>query len=122
MSDLLSTGQMIDKLQVGQIAETARIKAEWVTKTENGFYWCDSKGKPFTCDKLVINQVVSDMKWEVLPEYVSFDKAMEALKQGKKVKFNSGNWFDKSDNLEDSIGYVYTSWVEILSDKWVIED
>lgn len=62
-----STGEMIDELQVGEVAKTLnRIKDERVCRDSNGFYWCDSFGNPLTYDPLIINNTVKTFRWEIL--------------------------------------------------------
>ena len=82
MTKLLTTGEMIDTLQVGEVAETQ--DGFKVTKRSSGAITWTHDGDD-SHNYLKINIVALDFKWRILPCYVSFDEAMEALKEGKPV-------------------------------------
>jgi hypothetical protein len=65
--EYLTTGKMIDSLPFGGVAKTLdRIKDEYVTRTEEGFYWCNESGYITYGDSLIINDVVANMKWKII--------------------------------------------------------
>jgi len=82
MTKLLTTGEMIDTLKVGEVAET--YGGFKVMKHNGGsITWIHDGDDPH--NYLKINMVALDFKWRILPYYVSFNAAMKALKEGKPV-------------------------------------
>ncbi|PAV30293.1 hypothetical protein CIL05_07435 [Virgibacillus profundi] len=119
MGDWLTTGQMIDKLKVGERADSVKKFTGYnVTKTNRGIVFGD--GEP-----LFMNSVALDIKWKITPVYVTFEEAMKALKEGKeKVFFHDGEW---------KAHVVYDEWIEnsyvsgytfeqLLTGNWTVED
>lgn len=120
MSKWLTTGQMIDQIKIGEIAMPEAKGELSVKRIDKGIFWLEKDGE---CeDQFQVNHNTISYKWRVLPRYVSFDVAMEALNRGKRVKFDTGVWFDKSDDLKDSIGNMHIYWSELLYRSWMIED
>jgi hypothetical protein len=84
---ILTTGQMIDKLEVGEIAEGSFGDFMlYVTKVKSGcFYQCsdgtgDKFDKPFT-----VFAGVTEVKWGIIPKFVTFEEAMNAFSKGKTI-------------------------------------
>ena len=87
MSEWLTTGEMIDKLKPGEVAESK--PTEWcgtpvgsfrVIKTQNGAICFDDSD-----DYMPLNEFNMRLQWRILPRYVTFDRAMKALAEGKTV-------------------------------------
>lgn len=88
MSDLLTTGQMIDRLKVGEVAECIegvlkgiRLK-KFISKDSGQFYLAREDGSDF---HISLIESYLNCKWRIIPEFVTFDKAMVALMEGKTV-------------------------------------
>ena len=121
MSELLTTGQMIDQLKIGEVAESKNQRAYY----DNCQLIVENKltgeKKPFTIwigDK--------SPKWRILPYYVSFEEAYKAGKQGKTINFHADNGvvhtiehFD--DSLDENRLSSY-SLRELIEGNWSIED
>ncbi|MFS0643866.1 hypothetical protein [Siminovitchia sp. 179-K 8D1 HS] len=80
----LTTGEMIDKLQVGEVAESSNH--DKVTKSKDGGICFTSSGM-----NLILNTHFTNLRWRILPNFVSFEEAMKAIVKGKKVKFHIDN-------------------------------
>jgi len=116
MSELLTTGQMIDRLKPGEVAESKNRKAYYDSNCQ---LIVESKltgeKEPFTIwsgDKSPI--------WRILPKYVSFEEAMKAYAEGKTIR-SYYNGESKTYNINDFD--VLTINVErIRNGKWTIEE
>jgi len=81
----LSTGEMIEKLKVGEIAElfeTHQVKYvtsfDAVYKKEDGSVcWCRKEGHVKSNFSIVMDRNAVNFKWHILPRFVSFGEAME---------------------------------------------
>lgn len=88
MSDLLTTGQMIDRLKVGEVAECVAglLKGVELRKVESKvtgkFHLADESGLTY---HMYLSEDSLNCKWRIIPEFVTFDKAMAALMEGKTV-------------------------------------
>ncbi|GGB43472.1 hypothetical protein GCM10011409_21360 [Lentibacillus populi] len=115
MSEWLTTGEMIDRLKVGEIAEgTAEYE---VTRTNKGIVFSD--GVP-----LYVNSFALDIKWRILPNYVSFEKAMQAIKNGRNVVFHDKETERKIYThayQHFSIFFEEYNWNDLLTGDWTIE-
>ncbi|MEK4302410.1 hypothetical protein MKY30_23920 [Oceanobacillus sp. FSL W8-0428] len=98
MSELLTTGQMIDRLKVGEIAvgDVSELgKVIQVIKRESGGIKLLEDG--FGERTLMLDGgVVDSVKWRIQPNYVSFEEAMKALEQGKRIRWIS---IDGADSI-----------------------
>lgn len=124
MSEWLTTGEMIDRLKVGEVAECIDAneffsKANQVTKAESGgLVWVDE----FLRSRVYLASAVINAKWRILPKYVSFEGAISAMKEGKKVTFHDG---DKKTTIGEGGSMDWTrrfSWRKLINGKWTIED
>jgi hypothetical protein len=125
----LTTGQMIDQLKVGGISEVViRAKTKYVTRTIDGYYWCNRLGHPFILDRLVINEVVSQMKWRILPKLVCFVEAYEAYKKGKEIVVEYVDVMDQTMIHRETYemgkfhSFKEISWYVICEGKWSIKN
>lgn len=123
MSEWLTTGQMIDALKVGEIAETNE-QADFVyrvKKAESGsIMYLDDKGE--LSRFLVIRDSIAKLKWRILPKYVSFEEAMKALKEGKFVHFHKNINTTLSMIKWDSMNWFSDCmWEELLDGTFYIE-
>ncbi|MCR1833091.1 hypothetical protein NSA56_01605 [Oceanobacillus caeni] len=132
MSELLTTGQMIDRLKVGEVAELEKDKRIptnygpsycYVSKFGDGdIRWCKEDGTLPSSSPLSIYGHVLTWKWRILPNYVSFEEAMKALKEGKTVVLHKGtfpeitvfkHWF-KLETREE------ITFSDLFNGKWTI--
>ncbi|GGN64416.1 hypothetical protein [Oceanobacillus indicireducens] len=134
MSELLTTGEMIDRLKVGQLAEVekkAQIPKDYwrsykhVTKIPNGdIKWCTETGTISPSEPLILYGHTVNWIWRILPSYVSFEEAMQALKEGKMVKLHRNNNLDvtvfrKWYRLETREDVTFD---DLFNGKWTIEE
>jgi NAD+--asparagine ADP-ribosyltransferase len=134
MSEWLTTGEMIDRLKEGEVAECDSCSYKVMFKKTEGLVYVDDEGKTKTNlgfhGKFIIgNSVLKDQfKWRIRPRYVSFEEAMKALKLGKKVRFHVREGksipFTSQSYLENiySVHGCSLSWEYLLEGKWSIEE
>ncbi|MFS0657509.1 hypothetical protein AB1L07_02625 [Niallia alba] len=120
MSNLLTTGQMIDGLVFGEIAETSDKKYQ-ARKTEYGSICISNEH-----GNVGLNPTVLSAKWRKLPKFVRFGEAMEALNGGRDVTLHLSEegkpettlfrtWF----HLETREGITFA---DMFDGKWTIEN
>ncbi|MDF9296077.1 hypothetical protein [Geobacillus stearothermophilus] len=92
MSEWLTFGQLLDNMQVGDIAESeekegATFGRYYVQRYDNGFYVWDGKevDEKNHFHFMKLEACYFHFKWRILPRYVTFDRAMKALAEGKTV-------------------------------------
>jgi hypothetical protein len=133
MSEWLTTGQMIDRLKVGEVAVPNNREYLPVKRTEKGFIWVDPKTheqSKIHQDYFRIDRYTLDIKWSIIPKYVTFSEAMKALMNGKTVwvwvsdKKEAGYYIDKENGKLWAIVRNCTVPVENIyfGDKWTIEE
>lgn len=60
----LTTGQMIDALQIGQVAVADDVQVTHVIRNELGFYWCFRSSKQHKAWRLLsIDSRTANLKW-----------------------------------------------------------
>lgn len=138
MTELLTTGEMIDRLKFGEVAETLNkdLKAYWITDVER-----NTKILQFGVSHENYNNEVAEYiqiedqerQWRILPNYVSFAQAMKAVEEGKDVhcQYNGESIAIKSfNNKVNAVCFnnhcvagggaeIKIAW--IVSGKWTIE-
>jgi hypothetical protein len=119
MSEWLTTGEMIDRLKVGEVAVD-----EYGTKIQLD----ELKGLVFVSSGNTVANIPPFLKrkWRILPRYVSFEEAMKAMRKGKTITCtlpDSGEkakfWFE--DDTVKSVGFPL-HWYCIFEGKWTIEE
>lgn len=136
MSEWLTTGEMIDRLKVGEVAECEtgeKVKIFPVYNTlefgtvKNTLLWIDENGQPLGFYLTENNRAV---KWRILSKYVSFEEAMNAFKKGKKVYFHGVGDYTldegvelppKGMNISNSLLKEWNPY-SLYIGKWTIED
>jgi hypothetical protein len=117
----LTTGQMIDRLKVREVAEGSLGDSVcYVTKTAHGtFYQCsDETGKTF--DKVFsLFYGIVQAEWCILPQYVSFEEAVKAFTEGKTIRREGSTGFN--ENSFNRFAPIFSRY-DIQSQKWIIED
>lgn len=133
MGELLTTGQMIDRLKVGQIAEIVECKYNTrfhrtKVKRNNSGHLVYSEKLPHKWDDTPIQMtdLVFKCKWRILPDYVSFEEAMQAVREGKQVAYHvrrdhsiiiDSTTFVQIFEEEDGLTFS-----DLLMDGWTIQD
>jgi hypothetical protein len=126
----LTTGQMIDSLKVGECAECINVPgiagmkksvSYQVKKVNEGHIkWCDGH-----MDTLIMSCfIVSEAKWRIIPQFVSFEEAMKADSKGKTVYFHPEENTRLSFHRESLIGNTWLndySFKQLFEGKWTIE-
>ena len=115
MTKLLSTGEMIDQLKVGEIAEG---NTYWeVKKLEDGLIVELNSRKSIN-----INCSFLAEKWRIHSNYVSFKPAMQAVMEGKTVFFHDSDHRSIVE-LTRVVDYLEGhTWEQLFNGKWTIED
>ena len=123
MSEYLTTGQMMDKLEVDEVAEVVEgfLEGTKVKKTdhkeviyENTSY----KGKVMKASYQIMHA-----KWRILPDYVSFDEAMKAVKENKMVHFHPSE--TTSINVHNDSHLCWfgrVKWSDMINGKWTVAE
>jgi len=92
MNEWLTTGEMIDRLKVGETAlcvsgDNQGAKVEylfWPTEDDTVLSVHNSKTKK--TKMFVIKEYLQNSKWRIISKYVSFEEAMKAFAHGKKIR------------------------------------
>jgi pyruvate-formate lyase len=124
LSKLLTTGQMIDQLKVGEVAvgKNGFYEGYKVKKTD---YHEIVPVKKETNNFLVMNTFTSTTKWSILPKYVTFEEAIEAMKEGKTVRIhissNMSKVVEQNHNM-NGLGLGEFGFYTFIKSKWSIEE
>ena len=115
MSEWMTTGEMIDRLKVGEKA-ISNIDSSGVKKTSLGIEWEGGR-------ELQINKLVMGYKWKIQPVYVSFEEAIQAMKLGRKVRLHTTNGMvtARMDQYLD-VWFRSYSFRQLIEGKWTIEN
>jgi hypothetical protein len=123
---ILTTGQMIDKLEVGEVAEGSFGDFMlYVTKVKSGcFYQCsdgtgDKFDKPFT-----VFAGVTEVKWGIISKFVTFEEAKKAFEEGKMIGWHlegerTLHFCKDNDELTDPMTIKIK---RLFEGKWTIEN
>lgn len=121
MTKFLTTGQMIDTLKVGEIAETEEGYKVIRNKNQSIVYI----NKDPKCGQfLAMDLTTHRLKWTILPNYVSFDEAMNALKEGKNLKFYFSQLHVDRDipiYLNKDVYLASINFTQLFNGKWMTE-
>ncbi|WP_299831794.1 hypothetical protein [uncultured Metabacillus sp.] len=138
MTKWLTTGQMIDRLKVGDIAETEARKSDafisgeyvnYVTITDEGLIsFCDETGnhRPFLLFSL--SDENRKLMWRIIPKYVRFHEAMSAHEFGKTVTYHHDKELTYTFKKEletgqfDQLANDSICLHELIEGAWTIED
>ena len=123
MGELLTTGEMIDRLKVGEVAEVANkpfeqleTKGKTVAYDQQCIKWQDS------FQELFINSYTTKLMWTIRPKYVSFEEAMKAVSEGKTAvmhRWGKQKTYFNKDGAGAKVKYEFN---ELLNGKWTIEE
>ncbi|WP_077622028.1 hypothetical protein [Sediminibacillus massiliensis] len=134
MSEWLTTGEMIDKLKIGEVAKLQEnlelsdeegVLFDRVFKDNDGdILWCNEDKTIQAATPIILYGHTLNWKWRILENYVSFEEAMAALKAGKKVELHRKSYPEKT---------VFRNWYtletredltfsDLFSGKWTIEN
>lgn len=90
MTEWLTTGQMIDRLQVGETAlcvygDNQGAKVEYLFwPADDSTVLSVHSSKTKETKLFAFKEYLQNSKWRILPKYVSFEEAMKAFAKGKK--------------------------------------
>lgn len=132
MSKLLTTGQMIDQLKVGEVAENDSENKAYVTRKEHGYFMQttlknleEGKGIPFV---LLVPSIIK-CKWRILPKYVTFEEAMKAIREdeNKLVYLHVNDNFSIEINSRTFLeitfaGSIDLTFSDLVCGNWTIEE
>jgi hypothetical protein len=139
MSEWLTTGQMIDRLKAGEIAECVNapdgtLSSKRVIINEDGnLQYLNGYGFRIT------EFVKTEAKWRIIPNYVKFEEALKALRDGKVItivddnemysyRLNPDSGVEiKNCQIEKAVfkpvdQYSGIKWSAMIESKWIIED
>ena len=99
---MLSTGEMIDSLRVGEKAEVAKYppyvlnfrEDAYVINDGSRFLWDDG-------DQFMINSSTKNIKWRIIPQFVSFQEAMKEIRKGKTAFLHNDRLSDEPIPFDD---------------------
>ncbi|KNE22464.1 hypothetical protein [Virgibacillus pantothenticus] len=138
MTKWLTTGEMIDQLKVGEIAELEEGKGipkkyglsySHVCKTKEGdIKWCKKDRSLPSSSPIEIYGHVITWKWRILPNYVTFYEAMKAHQERKTVTYHHDEdlkytFVCESEPYQfESLYYDSINLHELIDGKWTIEN
>lgn len=117
MSKTYSTGEIIDILKPGQRAKV--VAENW----SSGTLICDENSQirwEHGMECIYLREGLRNAKWQLLPQYVTFEEALKAYKEGKQVRCESehGNWFVYTPSNPQ----YEVSFQRMINGKWSIVD
>ncbi|WP_163526646.1 hypothetical protein [Halobacillus ihumii] len=129
MSEWLTTGQIIDRLKIGQIAESeSGDLVEWAPQT--GDLRFAPSGDKFRKNEHSrrMNKVYLNERWRIQPKYVSFGEAMIAHSKKKTVTYHHND--ELRYRFEHSLDTGQFKELssdnlclhELIEGKWTIEE
>lgn len=124
MSELLTTGQLIDQLKVGQKARAFTPDGNEIPRMKVVKNDAHSIMVVEPWEVLRANGFTLGTKWKLEPQYVTFEEAMRTLKDAGKVYFHDEDWKGRifyDQWIEDSEVHGYT-FAQLINGKWTIED
>ena len=126
MTKLLTTGEMIDTLQVGEVAVGVDgYYQETKLRMTDHHEIVYARGKSSSANNFFeLNAFSHKAEWRILPRYVSFDEAMGALKEGKTVIYyiNNRSRIAIDDYvMVDIFGESGVTFKEMILGNWTIE-
>lgn len=120
MTEWLTIGQVIDRLKVGEVAESSQGDTLfWDDDTED-LVIVSSIGREY----LTLEQSMTTIKWRIKPNYVSFEEALQAYKNGDTITCYHGKDFDGKTFVESFSIRGSNDELDmdmIVNGKWVIE-
>ncbi|WP_313429608.1 hypothetical protein [Siminovitchia terrae] len=128
MSEWLTTGQMVDRLQVGEVAESddGKLTAKWNEYDKIVFNNTSNGGGRNSLHLYDLGR-----RWRILPKFVSFDDAMKAHEAGKVVFYHGHiDVVELWDKLLPDQKHIRVSSTDLgdysllgmWKGKWTIED
>lgn len=128
---MLTTGEMIDQLKVGEIAVVRdNLLSPDIKNLEDNvifdgymYHWDDGS-------RFQLNEVTAKIKWEITakpPKYVSFEEAMKARKENKGIRFhpshNSKIYVIPDSNLKFKDGWFANHTLDdLINGNWTIKE
>ena len=124
MTKLLTTGEMIDTLKVGEVVEGVIGGSYSGTKLRMTDHHeiVYVRGKSNARNNFFeLSSFSHNAKWCILPNYVSLDEAMEAFHKGKTITIKDSFEDEHTFFLGSGYGLYELSLTEIHGNNWTIE-
>lgn len=118
MSEWLSTGEIIEYLKDGEIAEIEGGTIQIIN--DNGhFKYANNDYR----DYFRITPMTKNGKWRILPNYISFKEAMKAIDEGNTVVLHRNG---RQYQVARHCGFIQLSnrglmWQHLVEGNWSIE-
>lgn len=127
MTEWLTTGQMIDRLKVGEVAEGKNNG--WKVKYNRKLDLIIVENvEDVEGDRFLTNAVwVESDKWRIFPKYVSFEEAVQAVRDGKTPYLHVDGkkiaFFQKTNFQSINTAWnLYLTLGDLLNGEWTIEE
>lgn len=128
MSEWLTTGQLIDKLKIGEVAVPDNKLYLPVKRVAEGIIWVNPK----TYEQSEVHQdffrvtgSTMSIRWKIIPRYVDFYTAMRAYEKGKDIVYHHSE--DKTYTFTNGLHSIFyrlfedsISLHELIRGKWTI--
>ncbi|WP_085521388.1 hypothetical protein [Tuberibacillus sp. Marseille-P3662] len=131
MTEFLTTGQMVDRLKVLDVAKgISGIDGhiQYLTLRNDGVITdCDRDGNEYgeSPELMILNRNMRNKRWRILPRYVSFEEAMKAIGEGKTVKFHESPSKEIIVDQYVCLGIFEEDGIafrDLFDGQWTIED
>ena len=133
----LTLTEMMKTIKPGEIAYSLEMDVH-ITLADTGYFvGCDDKGSYGTYkhgNRIPLEPALSEVKWDILPQFVTFAQAMAAVEEGKTVECHYGkepltitSYNGKIGNIcEGSVcssgGGATLKLCYMYSDNWIIKE
>jgi hypothetical protein len=129
--ELLTTGQVIDRLKVGEFAEIVETPSPFVVGYriyfDGTYYWWEDKSAK---DRFYLNHLSVKLKWKIIPKtlgFVTFEEAMKAVKEGIGATYHFeddgyGGTFDLIAEYQlDELAAYSVTFADLFKSRWTIK-
>lgn len=122
MSEWLTTWEMFSRLKDGEIAVSEDGKFRVRKFGENTYYLVNQDGDYLS--QITLTSSFVDCRWRILSNYVRFEKAKEAFRQGKTIRcyIKDKEYTYSPFSVDFESQESAPSWSEILEGQWTILD
>lgn len=128
MNEKLTTGQMIDRLKIGEKADGVYGVYNYVvTKLKSGKIVFLDEDEATIIDTHLDDKVLS-ATWTIRHRFVTFEEAIKALREGKTVSLymkDKKQTFSLVECIAESLeldeNYLIT-WEDLFEGDWIIEN
>lgn len=127
MTEIMPTGEMVNRLKVEEIAECVNLPSNEKLSQKQRQVEINNLGNLKWRDKVdfVVTEFVrNEALWTILPKYVSFKEAIDAMEIGRNVIFhnrNANETIGTHGRQHFSKFFEGYSWRDLSLGKWTIE-